>query len=92
MKKVLTGFITIILLFTITNVYADEAYSILIDENNNFTLKDSSNNPVTDNNIAKYENNALTLGENNTFNEIKTKHDLTITSNDKEVSITPIAL
>ena len=87
MKKVLTGFITIIILFTITNVYADEAYSILIDENNNFTLKDSSNNPVTDNSIAKYENNTLTLGENTAFNEIKTKHDLTITSNDKEVSI-----
>ena len=85
MKKIFT--IVIVLLLTVTvNVYAED-YNILVDENNNFTLKDSSNNPVTDNSIAKYENNTLTLGENTTFNEIKTKHDLTITSNNKEVSI-----
>ena len=85
MKKIFT--IVIVLLLTVTvNVYAED-YNILVDENNNFTLKDSSNNPVTDNSIAKYEDNTLTLGENTTFNEIKAKHDLTITSNNKEVSI-----
>ena len=85
MKKLFTTIIVLLLTVSV-NVYAED-YNILVDENNNFTLKDSSNNPVTDNNIAKYENNTLTLGENTTFNEIKVKHNLTITSNDKEVSI-----
>ena len=85
MKKLFTTIIVLLLTVSV-NVYAED-YNILVDENNNFTLKDSSNNPVTDNSIAKYENNTLTLGENKTFNEIKVKHDLTITSNDKEVYI-----
>ncbi|MBR1936927.1 MAG: hypothetical protein IJ842_04455 [Bacilli bacterium] len=85
MKKLFTTIIVLLLTVTV-NVYAED-YNIIVDENNNFTLKDSSNNQVTDNSIAKYENNTLTLGENKTFNEIKVKHDLTITSNDKEVSI-----
>ena len=85
MKKLFTTIIVLLLTLSV-NVYAED-YNILVDENNNFTLKDSSNNPVTDNNIAKYENSVLTLGENTTFNEIKSKHDLTITSNNKEVSI-----
>ncbi|MBR1937146.1 MAG: hypothetical protein IJ842_05580 [Bacilli bacterium] len=85
MKKLFSAIIVLLLTLSV-NVYAED-YNILVDENNNFTLKDSSNNQVTDNSIAKYENSVLTLGENTTFNEIKTKHDLTITSNDKEVSI-----
>ena len=85
MKKLFTTIIVLLLTLSV-NVYAED-YNILVDENNNFTLKDSSNNPVTDNSIAKYENSVLTLGENTTFNEIKSKHDLTITSNNKEVSI-----
>ena len=85
MKKLFTTIIVLLLTVTV-NVFAED-YNILVDENNNFTLKDSSNNQVVDETIAKYENNTLTLGENTTFNEIKTKHDLTITSNNKEVSI-----
>ena len=41
MKKIFT--IVIVLLLTVSvNVYAED-YNILVDENNNFTLKDSSN-------------------------------------------------
>ena len=86
MKKVFLTLIAILLLGTI-NVKAEESYNILIDENNNFTMTDLSSNPITDSSIAKYENNTLILGDGKYFNQIKSKHDFTMTSNNKGVYI-----
>ena len=86
MKKVFLTLIAILLLGTI-NVKAEESYNILIDENNNLILTDSANNPIVDDSIAKYENNTLILREGKYFNQIKSKHDFTVTSNNKDVYI-----
>ena len=86
MKKYLF-FFGVLFFLCIINVHEEESYNILIDENNNFTMTDLSSNPITDSSIAKYENNTLILGEGKYFNQIKSKHDFTMTSNNKGVYI-----
>ena len=85
-KKLVVIFI-IAMLIPVICVSAEGDYNILIDENNSFLLTDSANNPVVDDSIAKYENDTLILGEGNYFNQIKLKHDINITSNNKDVYI-----
>ena len=92
MKKYIRTFILLISLLMVSNVYAaDTLYTIKIDENNHLDVYDYSisyQTPLSSYpDILSYENNVLTLKKGYMFNNIYSRQDITITTNNELVSL-----